>query len=88
LRGIVNPTGKGHEVRVERAHDDARVHRACEVLELDQFYIPTRYPDAVPGSLPEGLPQRQHAEKALEVARSCHALVTGTSPEDVRPETK
>ena len=46
------------------------------LLELDQFYIPTRYPDAVPGSLPEGLPQRQHAEKALEVARRCHETVT------------
>jgi len=52
--------------------------RALEttLLELDQFYIPTRYPDAVPGSLPEGLPQRQHAEQALEVARRCHETVT------------
>jgi HEPN domain-containing protein/predicted nucleotidyltransferase len=46
------------------------------LLELDQFYIPTRYPDAVPGWLPEGLPQRQHAEKALDVARRCHATAT------------
>lgn len=35
---------------------------------LDQFYIPTRYPDAFPGSLPEGLPNKEDAEKALEYA--------------------
>ena len=38
------------------------------LLELDQFYIPTRYPDALPGSLPEGLPQKSHAEAALAAA--------------------
>lgn len=27
-----------------------------ELQLLDRFYIPTRYPDALPGSLPEGLP--------------------------------
>ena len=32
---------------------------------LDQYYIPTRYPDALPGTLPEGLPTKEHAEKAL-----------------------
>ena len=42
------------------------------LLELDQFYIPTRYPDALPGSLPEGLPQKSHAEAALAAARRCY----------------
>jgi len=46
------------------------------LLELDQFYIPTRYPDAVPGLLPEGLPQKHHAEEALEAARRCHETVS------------
>lgn len=36
---------------------------------LDQFYIPTRYPDAFPGSLPEGLPDRGDALRALECAK-------------------
>jgi len=36
---------------------------------LDRFYIPTRYPDALPGNLPEGLPNREDAEEALTVAR-------------------
>lgn len=32
---------------------------------LDRYYIPTRYPDALPGSLAEGLPTRRDAEKAV-----------------------
>ena len=43
-----------------------------ELLALDQFYIPTRYPDALPGSLPEGLPQQPHAATALATARQCY----------------
>jgi HEPN domain-containing protein len=43
-----------------------------ELLALDQFYIPTRYPDALPGSLPEGLPQQPHAAIALATARRCY----------------
>jgi HEPN domain-containing protein len=39
------------------------------LLALDRFYIPTRYPDAFPGSLAEGLPGRRDAEEALETAR-------------------
>jgi len=46
-----------------------------QLVKLDQFYIPTRYPDALPGSLPEGLPRRTHAEGALAVARLCHDKV-------------
>lgn len=33
---------------------------------LDKYYTPTRYPDALPGSAPEGLPGKQHALHALE----------------------
>ena len=39
------------------------------LLALDRFYIPTRYPDAFPGSLAEGLPGRIDAEEALATAR-------------------
>ena len=42
---------------------------ALEVQLLDRFYIPTRYPDALPGSLPEGLPGFEDAQEALAVAR-------------------
>lgn len=40
-----------------------------EIILLDRFYIPTRYPDALPGSLPEGLPDEDDAKKALDTAR-------------------
>ena len=36
--------------------------------ELDDFYIPTRYPDALPGSLPDGLPVASDAREARDLA--------------------
>jgi HEPN domain-containing protein len=47
-----------------------------EVQLLDRFYIPTRYPDALPGVLPEGLPERHDAEQALNTARQVLATAT------------
>jgi len=38
------------------------------LLRMDDYYIPTRYPDALPGSLPEGLPGRAEAEEAVNLA--------------------
>jgi HEPN domain-containing protein len=39
-----------------------------EILLLDRFYIPTRYPDALPGSLEEGMPNKQEAQETLNIA--------------------
>ena len=36
---------------------------------LDRFYIPTRYPDALPGMLPDGFPGQRDARGALDLAR-------------------
>ncbi len=36
---------------------------------LDRFYIPTRYPNALPGTLPEGMPSRQDAQETLGMAQ-------------------
>ena len=44
------------------------VDMAEEILLLDRFYIPTRYPDALPGSLGEGMPHEQEAREALDIA--------------------
>jgi HEPN domain-containing protein len=33
--------------------------------ELDDYYIPTRYPDALPGSLPDGLPSSDDAARVM-----------------------
>ncbi|WP_448600831.1 HEPN domain-containing protein [Thermoflexus hugenholtzii] len=40
-----------------------------KLLRMDRFYIPTRYPDDLPGMLPEGWPGREEALEALELAR-------------------
>ena len=40
-----------------------------DILLLDRFYIPTRYPDALPGALPDGMPNIQDAEGAMNTAR-------------------
>lgn len=37
---------------------------------IDQYYVPTRYPDAVLGILPEGMPGRDEAMEAIEFARA------------------
>ncbi len=42
---------------------------SLDIQLLDRFYIPTRYPDALPGILPEGLPNDEDAMEALAVAR-------------------
>ena len=36
---------------------------------LDQYYIPTRYPDALPGTMPAGLPGKAQAEEVLGLAQ-------------------
>ena len=43
--------------------------REQDIVGLDDYYIPTRYPDALPGMLPNGLPGRADAEEALASAR-------------------
>lgn len=40
-----------------------------DILLMDRFYIPTRYPNALPGNLPEGLPSKSDVEEAIQVAR-------------------
>ncbi len=51
--------------------------REIEIASLDDYYIPTRYPDALPGLLPEGLPGRAEAQEALALARSVVEVVEG-----------
>jgi HEPN domain-containing protein len=46
-----------------------------KLIILDTFYIPTRYPDALPGSLPDGLPTQQDAHEALFIAKELLTLV-------------
>jgi len=43
---------------------------------LDRFYIPTRYPDALPGSLAEGMPNEADALEALVLVRQIMQVAT------------
>ena len=43
--------------------------------QMDIFYIPTRYPDVLPGSLDESLPGKEEAEEAITLARLCWQVV-------------
>ncbi len=42
---------------------------AAPLLLMDRFYIPTRYPDALPGMLPGGAPTDDDAREALDLAQ-------------------
>jgi HEPN domain-containing protein len=48
-----------------------------QCLELDRYYLPTRYPDAIIGTLPEGLPGRKEGESTLEIATGILEFVKG-----------
>jgi len=50
---------------------------SLEIQLLDRFYIPTRYPDALPGMLPTGMPRQRDAEEALDLARDALQRVEG-----------
>ncbi len=45
-------------------------------IVLDQYYIPTRYPDATPGTLAEGLPSTKQANEALKIAQDAFDSVS------------
>lgn len=50
-----------------------KLQDAC--ITLDQYYIPTRYPDVLPGSSSEGLPTKKDAEKAVKLFREALAWI-------------
>ena len=50
---------------------------ADELRSLEGYYIPTRYPDALPGTLLEALPGEQEAQEALTAAQSVSDAIRG-----------
>jgi HEPN domain-containing protein len=46
----------------------------ADCISVDQYYIPTRYPDGTPGGLPSGLPTMAQAQKAVTAASQCDTL--------------
>jgi HEPN domain-containing protein len=71
-----------------RTHNLVILLNQCEMLEptfsqfraecitIDQYYVPTRYPDAIPGGLPTGSPTEQQARKAITAAEIILQFVT------------
>lgn len=49
--------------------------RVAEIVLLDDYYIPTRYPDALPGALPDGLPDKSEAREAVALPFALLELV-------------
>lgn len=71
-RGEVIPRTHALADLMDRLPDEDRRHLAAlmdALRQLDQFYVPTRHPDALPGLLPSDMPQRSHAEMSLATAR-------------------
>ena len=50
----------------KQLHEFAQFRETC--ILVDQYYIPTRYPNGVPGSIAEGLPGDREADEAIEAA--------------------
>ena len=57
---------------------------ANDIQLLDRFYIPTRYPDALPGALPDDLPTRQDAEQALATAQQVFEVAVAAIKQERR----
>jgi len=51
-----------------------------DCLYLDQFYVPTRYPDAPLGNLAQGTPNRDDAKKAMDSFKQIKATITQKLP--------
>ncbi len=62
------------EMCKEKHAEFSALQKGCEYLS--RFYIPTRYPDALPGSLPDGLPNLEEAGKSLDFAREIMEFVS------------
>jgi HEPN domain-containing protein len=72
---------RGRQRSVPKTHALSELLTRCRDLEksferleetcvtLDQYYLPTRYPDALPGTAPEGLPTHRDAEEAVALLR-------------------
>jgi HEPN domain-containing protein len=49
-------------------------HNVCATV--DQYYIPTRYPDGIPGGLPGGLPGEAETKESITAAETILQFVT------------
>ncbi|MFH0771741.1 MAG: HEPN domain-containing protein [Candidatus Omnitrophota bacterium] len=66
-QGMTSANGQQLNEAVRLNKDLDKFREYC--LILDRYYAATRYPDALPGSLLEGLPSKGKAEAAVKYAR-------------------
>ena len=52
-----------------------------DCLIVDQYYIPTRYPNGIPGGLPGGTPGQTEARESVEAAERVLQFVTKRLPQ-------
>ena len=83
LKGFLR--SRGQDFR--KTHALVELAEMCRILDesfsaldktcrkLDSYYIPTRYPDALPGGSREGLPTDRDAEKAVELLQRTLAWI-------------
>lgn len=67
----INPPRVHHLITLTRIiskFSDAFDEFIDDVKTVDMYYIPSRYPDAPIGSLPDAMPNENDAKKALEIA--------------------
>jgi HEPN domain-containing protein len=57
-------------------HDAAFEALGVEAAALDQYYIPTRYPNGLPGGIPADAYTRSDGERALALCRAVVDLVS------------
>lgn len=78
-----------HKLHFGRVHDLNELFEVClpkggdglkrfekELSVLNMFYIPVRYPDGIPGSLPDRLLGKKDAKEAFATAEKLHAYIT------------
>ncbi len=71
MQGEENPWGHSvYELLEEAAMRDSTLHQLADKgAVLDKYYIPTRYPNGLPGGIPAKAFDREDAERALELAK-------------------
>jgi len=76
----------GHSVaelcRDAAAQDPAFGPLGVEAAALDQYYIPTRYPNSLPGGIPADAYRRDDGERALAL---CRAVLSQVGQRVARP---
>jgi HEPN domain-containing protein len=76
LRGVRPVTGHSNTRLAARCAElDGRFHALAEPCSLlDLFYIPTRYPYALPGGVPYEYFTLEHAQQALDAFQDVYRL--------------